>query len=73
MIIKIEDAPNVKHITIDISFDDDTPSVVIGKEFKGVPEQPKVETLAPVATDTIKPVDIIERPNTSDAMVNEEF
>ena len=32
MIIRIEDAPNIKHISIDINFDDDEPSVKIDTE-----------------------------------------
>jgi len=32
MIIKIEDAPSIKHIKIDIDFDDGEPSVSINKD-----------------------------------------
>ena len=36
MIIKIEDAPSIKHIKIDIDFDDGEPSVRINQDTNGI-------------------------------------
>jgi hypothetical protein len=57
MIIKIEDAPNIKHIKIDINFDDDAPNVSIDTEKLEsetllTPRSPKTSILDDIALDT---------------------
>jgi hypothetical protein len=72
MIIKIEDAPNIKHIKIDINFDDDEPTVNIekGSSFPSVVEKPRKSMMDDIALDTDADFsisdEIVEKPEIPD-------
>lgn len=69
MIIRIEDAPHIKHIKIDINFDDDnTPTVEITNNSAGLntptvnttTETPKKSMMDDIALDTNETFEISE-------------
>ena len=73
MIIKIEDAPGIKHINIDINFEDNTPMVNISKDFKSNVTN-RDTSIAPTPNNIEKtPWEGEERPKNDSGMVNEEF
>jgi len=55
MIIKIEDAPNIKHIKIDINFEDDNTEINITNDMKPIKPLEKTEypsIMEDIALDT---------------------